>query len=187
MDIKRAIQEGSLKFLYPNSTFAWILSGAKPENMVRNIRSLVSRDLLTLGALALRQQTRATAIVLYTDPILEYVAPIVKMLQAWNIIVIGSPELQLPNPAKFAANTCDIILVYGEPTKEVYDNDKPILERTIEKPGIESAPLTCNKDPYSQYRHVVDQLQNWSRIAPQGLQTRDFIAVRPQPRTTLEN
>ena len=182
--VRQALQEGSLNFLYPDSTWVWFASGTTDQKTV-NMRALVDRDMLTLGALASKKHAIATALVLYNDPILEYVQKAAAMLQAWELVVVGDETLQFEDSIVMAANSSEMLVIYGEPTEQQYEIsnkfDLPILDRSVARPEVLRQDITVNEgDPYMFYWNIVEQLRSYSVRPFQGLKTRDIINYRPQ-------
>ena len=183
-----ANQQQSLNFLYPNATWVWILCGEfEPENALR-LRSLMSRDLLALGSMAMRQREKAVALVIYGDPAQEYVQTTASMLQAWETVVCNGPDLKVQKPYDVCLKTAKFALMYGEPTEkwdvflEQKDPDFQVIERSLKLPGTQPGNREIDSDPYAQYESIVQRLRTY-RIQPfKGLEVRDYIDIRPQPK-----
>ncbi len=181
---ERAIQEKSLRFLNPDSTWVWVLSGTMTAQEIDKARPLINRDMLKLGVLGVKLRKSGVLLVQKGDPVVEWCKKAARYVQGLSCIVLGE-DFSVPNPNLICANTANFAIMYGKPTDKWFDlmaqvkNEPKLVVREMDKVGEEVRPLSKDSDPYAQYKAIVELVREWWIEPYRGLQVRDQIDIRP--------
>jgi hypothetical protein len=181
---QRAEKDQNLRFLFPDSTWVWVLTGEMSLQEIDKARPLINRDLLRLGVLAKNKATRGVLLVKDTDPAAPFCKKAAKMIQGLDCVVLDE-SLKLKNPDAICLHSANMVLMYGKPSEQwyelldSYEGNVPVIERLLEKVGKEERQLHKDSDPYSKYKAIVELVREWWVEPYRGLQTRDLIDIRP--------
>lgn len=181
-DKERTIEEDSIRWMFPDATIIWVLSGDIEPKEIDKARPLINRDLLKLGIYSQKHQNDCVFLVKAGDPVEQWCKNAARFVQGTQCYVLGK-DFSVPNPYLVCLKSSNFAIMYGQQPSWwddlVPSSEYQVVNRDLEKVGSEVQPLFRDADPYSQYKAIVELVREWSIEPYKGLQTRDMIDIRP--------